>query len=205
MPKKIPDLENKILTQAQRLFLEQGYSAVAMKEVALAVGTSVGNLYNYFASKPALFMAVSERWQKSLLAEITAVEPEWDDRTKLEGTIVRLVTILSRRLGMWEEFLNPSSNELSTPEAKALFGQLRTSAREWVVRHFDSILAELANRNSALRHLRDRHGPRLTMLLITTAKMLALSFPDQDEANQAFVADLNALLLSDLQTGTSPE
>lgn len=47
-----------ILSIAQQVFMEEGYSAASMSSIAARVGGSKGTLYNYFRSKAELFVAV---------------------------------------------------------------------------------------------------------------------------------------------------
>ena len=49
-----------ILEAAQRIFLERGYAATSMSEIAASVGGSKGTLYNYFRSKEELFEALMQ-------------------------------------------------------------------------------------------------------------------------------------------------
>lgn len=49
-----------IMDVARTAFLEDGFLKASMRGVATATGTSLGNLYNYFPSKDALFIAVVE-------------------------------------------------------------------------------------------------------------------------------------------------
>lgn len=48
----------RILAAAQRLFVEQGYKGLSMREIAEAVGVSKPALYHYFADKEELFLAI---------------------------------------------------------------------------------------------------------------------------------------------------
>ncbi len=50
-----------ILDAAAEVFLEQGFAASSMNEIAARVGGSKGTLYNYFKSKEALFAAYIAR------------------------------------------------------------------------------------------------------------------------------------------------
>jgi AcrR family transcriptional regulator len=62
------DRRSEILDVAGEIFLEQGYAAASMSAIAARLGGSKGTLYNYFASKEALFRAYVER-QCALSAE----------------------------------------------------------------------------------------------------------------------------------------
>lgn len=49
-----------ILDSAFRLFVEQGYAATSMRQIAARAGLAPGGLYNHFASKDEIFRAVLE-------------------------------------------------------------------------------------------------------------------------------------------------
>lgn len=55
--RKVPD----VLAGATRVFLDRGYAASSMDEVAQAAQVSKRTLYQYYPSKEALFIAVIER------------------------------------------------------------------------------------------------------------------------------------------------
>lgn len=50
MPKIIKNLESKLIAEAQKQILAQGYGAVTIRSVANACGVGVGTVYNYFSS-----------------------------------------------------------------------------------------------------------------------------------------------------------
>ena len=54
MPKIIENLENRLVEEARKQVMEQGYAAVTIRSVAKACGVGVGTVYNYFPSKDAL-------------------------------------------------------------------------------------------------------------------------------------------------------
>ncbi len=51
------DTQENILKAASLLFAAKGYSAVSMRDVAVAVGVTVANLYHYFKDKEELIRA----------------------------------------------------------------------------------------------------------------------------------------------------
>jgi AcrR family transcriptional regulator len=51
-----------ILDAAQAVFMEAGFAAASMSEIAARVGGSKGTLYNYFKSKEELFEAYIQRF-----------------------------------------------------------------------------------------------------------------------------------------------
>jgi AcrR family transcriptional regulator len=52
------DMSERILEEATRLFVANGYAGLSMREIAQAVGVSKAGLYYYFQDKEALFMAI---------------------------------------------------------------------------------------------------------------------------------------------------
>ena len=51
---------NLILKIARGMFLEKGYAAASMDEIAEAAGISVGTMYLYFSNKPVLYLSILE-------------------------------------------------------------------------------------------------------------------------------------------------
>lgn len=54
MPKIIENIREKLIEEAKRQVLEQGYSSMTIRSVATACGVGVGTVYNYFSSKDML-------------------------------------------------------------------------------------------------------------------------------------------------------
>ena len=52
------EVRNRILASARREFYEKGYDGAAMRSIAAAAGTSLGNLYRYYKNKQELYAAV---------------------------------------------------------------------------------------------------------------------------------------------------
>ena len=57
---KAPDMREKILSSAARLFLKKGYEATTMQDIVAGARTSIGNVYFYFENKEALAWALLE-------------------------------------------------------------------------------------------------------------------------------------------------
>jgi AcrR family transcriptional regulator len=68
-----------ILETAARLFVEQGYAATSIEQVAAAAGSGKQTIYRRFTSKEGLFMAVIDSRCEALLAAARAAETEATD------------------------------------------------------------------------------------------------------------------------------
>lgn len=83
-----------ILDVAQGVFLEEGFSAASMSEIATRLGGSKGTLYNYFKSKDELFEAVVRRhcfWrQEALFGDLDAAFGAETALLRLAETYIRI-------------------------------------------------------------------------------------------------------------------
>ena len=70
--KKSVETRQRILEAALKVFLERGFGAATMREVAAEAGMAVGAAYYYFDSKDAIVMAFYERAQGEMHPGIEA-------------------------------------------------------------------------------------------------------------------------------------
>jgi AcrR family transcriptional regulator len=63
----------ELISAAERLFIEQGFHATSVDEIALEAGYTKGAVYSNFDSKEDLFFAVYERRADKAVAEIEQV------------------------------------------------------------------------------------------------------------------------------------
>jgi len=63
----------ELLAAALTLFVERGYAATRLQDIAERAGVTKGTVYRYFKNKDALFNAVAREHVKSLAAEIELV------------------------------------------------------------------------------------------------------------------------------------
>lgn len=73
MPKIIINLEARLLEEARKQIMENGYGATTIRSVANACGVGVGTVYNYFASKEELVASFLLADWNACVAAINAV------------------------------------------------------------------------------------------------------------------------------------
>lgn len=88
---------------AIHLFLEQGYHATSMRQIAERTGLALGGIYNHFSSKDEIFEAIiiDQHPYKKILPLILAVEGETAE--EFFGNAFRIVI---QELGKQPEFIN---------------------------------------------------------------------------------------------------
>src|SRR5271155_4184941 len=77
----------QIVEGARSIFLQQGFDAASMSDIARAAGVSKGTLYVYFANKEELFQAIVH--EECLVHAETAFKLDPTDRD-IEGALTRL-------------------------------------------------------------------------------------------------------------------
>lgn len=89
------DRRNAIMEIALRSFLEKGYAATTMSEIAATVGGSKGTLWSYFPSKEDLFAAVLQHGMAAYHAGLMEI---LESPGELSPTLHRFATNLLLRV-----------------------------------------------------------------------------------------------------------
>jgi AcrR family transcriptional regulator len=180
MPKRIPHLAEAIVDQAALLFSAQGYDAVDMKQVAAEAGTSVGNLYNYFPSKPALFLAIMERWRNLLVEACEEIlAGPLPRREKIFAVLGRLYDDISRWHGLWREFLGGREERHLAMDAK--MKRTDSGMSPWGMG--PKALVFLTHFEELLTGKPEPKAHRWSFIVISATLQLASRYPDDREQN----------------------
>lgn len=83
MPKKIKNIREELLREAQKQINEQGYARTTVRSVAAGCGIAVGTVYNYFKSKDMLIASFILKDWIECTGKI-ASHPKEDRRAYLE-------------------------------------------------------------------------------------------------------------------------
>ena len=84
VPKKGETTRIAIEDAAMELFIEQGYHATSMRQIAERAELALGGIYNHFASKDEIFEAIiiDKHPYKRILPAVLAAEGEVEDFSK---------------------------------------------------------------------------------------------------------------------------
>jgi AcrR family transcriptional regulator len=89
------DRRSAILQIAREAFLQNGYAATSMSQIAAKLGGSKATLYNYFPSKKDLFVAVADVESAKVLSQLYIVnETDGDIRAALVNHCHRFLTLV---------------------------------------------------------------------------------------------------------------
>src|SRR5436305_122201 len=97
--RKRQDTEDRLLSAAVDLFVERGYDATSMDEVAARAEVSRATAFNYFARKEDLLVAWADRRRDRVRAEL-AVQRGESVLDALEQSIVGLAAWYVRDAGV---------------------------------------------------------------------------------------------------------
>ncbi|MGB9672541.1 MAG: TetR/AcrR family transcriptional regulator [Anaerolineales bacterium] len=92
-----------ILKSAHALFLQKGYHATSMRQIAAQSNLTVGSLYNHFNNKEQIYLAVLKRYHplREILPTLTEIYP-----ATIQEFIRQAANLLIEHLRQDEDFLN---------------------------------------------------------------------------------------------------
>ncbi|MCW2815641.1 MAG: transcriptional regulator, TetR family [Nocardioides sp.] len=105
-----------ILDAAERLVVGRGVEALTTREIAVAAGVPVASLYQYFADKEAVLLALAERDMAEMDEQVAtdlAALAEADDltvATLVETAVRAFVKVYARRRAFVEIYLRGRTN-----------------------------------------------------------------------------------------------
>lgn len=90
MRKKDDTLQAALLAHARALMREQGAAAINIRALARLAGVSVGTVYNYFASKEDILLALTEEYWQNTLREMESAIPSGSFLAQIEAIYAML-------------------------------------------------------------------------------------------------------------------
>lgn len=122
----------RILDAATRLFSERGYHAVSMEEIANAAGSWKAVVYDHFASKVELYVALLESFRDQLLIATASSWSEGDGReTRLRAALEAFFVFVEQRPDAVRLLFleTPGEPELASASARVQTGATIALAR----------------------------------------------------------------------------
>ncbi|WP_430883141.1 TetR/AcrR family transcriptional regulator [Fusibacter sp. JL216-2] len=190
MPKIINDIESKLITTAEELFIEKGYDAVNIRLLAKTVGVASGTVYNYFSSKENLYQAVLiDSWDKtmSLLNEILCEEISLNLRMK--KFFETMYIEVENRKGLGGRVV------LEEKKKKNVANETEEKLDHYMSRIKDMVI-EMINAHDNLKSKID-DSERLANVLIGSFWMLQRHHTGQREENIKFIGNYLDIILGE--------
>ncbi len=128
-----------ILEAATRVFAARGYAAATTNHIADRAGVSVGSLYEYFPSKDAILVALTEAHLEDVRRVLRKATASLGDRSDVE-TVVRAVVNATVQLHAMSPGLHRVLAEQASrsPRVRALAAAAERGAIRWWERYLRS-------------------------------------------------------------------
>lgn len=151
-----------LLSAAADTFVEKGYEAATMTEIAARAGASIGSLYQFFPTKEAVAQALMGGHAEALYAKIgqlTGRAPQWSNE-ELAGQLIRLFLDFRRQQ---PSFVVLTEVPASVPQGEALTIRMRIR---------DELIGLLAGRYPNLPAAQVRAGATVVQYMMKAAVAL---------------------------------
>ncbi len=115
MPKIIENIREKLLAEAKRQVIENGYSSLSIRSVARECGIGIGTVYNYFNSKTSLIAGfLIEDWEES----IKRIKEKTNESSELEKVFKSIYTELNKFNKRYLILFESVNDEIRSPMKK---------------------------------------------------------------------------------------
>lgn len=162
--RKKREVRNRIFQAAFELFIEQGFEATTVEQIAERADVGKGTVFNYFPRKHSFLAAVADDWTSRLADELGPLE-SWrgTTREKLERAF-RVLADLGVR--------NPALSRLAFTESLRYIGGVQHTerlTREAPVRQFRALTRTLLRNGQQAGEIRGDVDPEHAAMLIESA------------------------------------
>ncbi len=156
-------VREEILAVAMRMFIQQGYHGLAMRQISEAVGVSKAALYYYFKDKEELFLAILNSYLNDMEASIDAI------RAKSGSSADQITQFVESVLRQ------PAEQRALTRLASQEMGQLSAASRK----KFDKLYHEkfIGKLTAILQEGMDRGEFQSLNAEIATWSLLGIMYP----------------------------
>jgi AcrR family transcriptional regulator len=183
----------RLLEAAAREFARRGLERASVDAISLAAGYGKGTIYNYFASKEELFLAVVEEACAQATASASA-PPQASARERLRATLAAFCAWAGGNEGFARVLVRECL--MGTPKLQARMA----GAEEPLLAELEAILRD----GSARGELRDDLSPELLALALAGLTDLALAQHWASDGTSPALDQIPELVLSLLLDAHSP-
>ena len=141
-PRRVPTQERSrrrvagILDAAAKLVVHDGVEALTTREIARAAGVPIATLYQYFADKEAVLLALAQRDMDEMDAEVASAVAELESPTVasvVRATMESFVRVYHRRRSFVEIYLRGRTNLAVHRFGREHNERIAASLREYAV------------------------------------------------------------------------
>lgn len=181
MPKIIENIEEEIAKTSLKLFKNNSYKNVSMRQIADEVGIAVGTLYNYFPNKFELYIGVfEESWRETY--DILKNNCQNTEKNYLKNYIKLLYSEMKKKKAIVRELFRYIMNdlEMDEEEQKEQFNRVRFP--NVVINEIYELFTAILEREYELEFDKeDEDLYRLFAMLQTDIPLLQKNFRDEEE------------------------
>jgi AcrR family transcriptional regulator len=168
------ETRNRIFSEAFGLFIEKGFDAVTVEEIAERADVGKGTVFNYFPQKTAFLIAAYSEWVELMREELGPVE-SWEGpvRAKLARLFSFLIDrsvenrVLSRQIIF--ENMRQTHQRMILPEAEGTDGDETQDPDPKALRLLEEMVREVIRRGKAEAEIRPEADEAQAASLIAAA------------------------------------
>ncbi|WP_161798183.1 TetR/AcrR family transcriptional regulator [Aneurinibacillus tyrosinisolvens] len=172
--------QQRILSAANKVFMENGYRKADMRSIAKDAGIAVGTIYNYYPNKAVLYQAILEQqWNEFDNKIFTITGGSTSPEEKLRRITDLLLSFVGRHIGMWHEIVeDPNRDSQLRDEGQ----KTQALALEQLKKHLRIVFAELGANPEWME--------RSVHVYIASVTHMAMFFPQEMDKNHRFIMSL---------------
>ncbi|MEO1207987.1 MAG: TetR/AcrR family transcriptional regulator [Cyanobacteria bacterium J06638_20] len=129
----------ELLNQCSKLFAEQGYGSITMRQIAQGLGVSTGTLYHYFPSKEGIFIQLIQETCERDVANFFAQAPS---AATLQERLTTLMTFFlkgyksyQQKMLLWVDFYQ--HGQRNAAENPSYLGQFWRKTRDQLMTYLE--------------------------------------------------------------------
>jgi TetR/AcrR family transcriptional regulator, mexJK operon transcriptional repressor len=175
-----------ILTVSKRLFLERGFAATSMREIAAECGVAKATIYHHFMDKERILLALFEATKQGQEAMLIAIRSQVEPRLRIETALRENLRMLSGITGIIQAVRRelPGGRELVRGEFGPIMEEFRCLISEALIE---------GERTGLFRPIEPEKATRVLMAMIqgsVAAAMLGDGRINSPEAQAEAIIDV---------------